>query len=490
MNVPVGRERAAAWAGPTAAVAVAVGFAFYHLGSRSFWGDEAFSVTLAGEPFADFSRVVATSQANMSLYYLLLRGWILLGDGEAMVRLLSLLAGAGAVLVLYVAALRLFDRKVATVAALLLAVNGFFLRYAQEARSYALVAFLTTLATLLFLTLVERPGGRALDAAYVAVGALALYAHLFAAFVLAGHLLALAIAGRPLRAQLLRLAAVGVLAVPLMLFAIFGDAGQISHLRRPGPAEVKEALRQLAGGTRLLTVLYGAAVIVAAATWLRRRGWRHDWPMVMAATWAATPIVAALLASLGKPVFTPRFLIVALPGIVLMVAIGLARLPLAATVAGLALIFSLSAVHVIRTQGKPQEDFRAATEFVLANATPNDAVAFYRTSRRIPFEYYARNHEDPRLPRSLLPTSPYGRFDLIDDYRHSRLTQAELGAIREAASSGRVWLFMSRAGYESVREKQVNRARLVAAVEQRADLRVQRLFAGLDIRLYEPAETG
>ena len=483
MTVAAVRARPERWWGATASVALAAGFGLYHLGSRSLWGDEAFSVTLARKPFGEFWHVVAESQANMSLYYVLLRGWTVLGDGEAVVRLLSLLAGVLAVAVLYVTAERLFDRKVATIAALLLAVNGFFLRYAQEARSYSLVLLLTTVATLLFLRLEERPRSPRLDVAYVLVGALALYAHFFAAFVLAGHLVALAVAGRPVRAQLLRLAAVGVLAVPLALFALFRDVGQVSQLRRPTPTYVEFTLRQLAGGTRLLLLLYAAAVVVAGLSLLRRR----DWPLVNAAVWAATPIVGALVVSIGKPLFAPRFLIVALPGIVLLAAIGLARLPLPATAAGVGLLLVLSSLHVLDTQGKPQEDFRAATEYVLANARPGDAAAFYRTQRRIGFEYYARREGASTLPRSLLPASPYGRFDMVTDYRHTHVTKAELQAIAGAASRGRVWLLLSRPENETVQAKRENRARLLAAVERTADLRRRRLFAGLEVRLYAPA---
>jgi mannosyltransferase len=488
VRVKAERLRPADWWPGAAAAAAAVGLALYHLGSRSFWGDEAFSVTLARKPSAEFWHVVSTSQANMSLYYVLLRVWTTLGDGETVVRLLSVLAAAMGVLVLYKAAARLFDRRVATLAALLLAVNGFFLRYAQEARSYALVLFLTTLATLLFLVLEERRDARRVGVAYVLIGALALYAHFFAAFVLGAHLIALAVARRPLRAQLLRLAAIGLLIVPLALFALSRDAGQISHLTRPTPMDVVLTLRQLAGGTYRLLALYAAGVFVAAVTWLRRVGRWSDWPMIVAATWAATPVVGSLLASVGKPIFAPRFLIVALPGIVLLVAIALARLPEVATVAGMGLVLAFSVAHVIRTQGSPQEDFRAATRFVLANEAPGDAVAFYRTSRRIPFEYYARRDGLRALPRSLLPTSAYGHFDLVDDYRHTQVTQAELAAIADAASRGRVWLFLSRSGNERVREKQENRARLVAAVVRHARLRTRRLFAGLDIRLYEPRQ--
>src|SRR5919204_1466041 len=101
------RPRVPDWWGGAAAAAVAFCLALYHLGSRSFWGDEAFSVTLALKPAAEFWRVVSESQANMSLYYVLLHAWTRLDDGETTVRLLSVLAAALAVFVLYAAAARL-----------------------------------------------------------------------------------------------------------------------------------------------------------------------------------------------------------------------------------------------------------------------------------------------------------------------------------------------------------------------------------------------
>jgi hypothetical protein len=331
----------------------------------------------------------------------------------------------------------------------------------------------------------ERPTGRA-EIAYVAVGALAMYAHFFAVFVLVAHLLAAAITGRSTRRQLLRLAAIGVLVVPLALFALVRDAGQVSHLARPTPSYLLDTLRQLAGGTRPLLALYGLAVLLAAASWLRAGRWRRDWPMANTALWAVTPVVGAVVVSLGKPLFAPRFLIVAMPGIVLLAVVGLARLPRPLTIAAGLLVLALSTRHVLQTQGMPMEDFRAATAYVLADAQPGDAVAFYRTSRRIPFEYYARREGVKRLPRSLLPRSSYGQFDMIRDYRHTQITSTELAAIGEAASRGRIWLFLSRRESERVHAKRVNRARLLATVERNATLRARRLFAGLDIRLYVP----
>ena len=125
---------------------------------------------------------------------------------------------------------------------------------------------------------------------------------------------------------------------------------------------------------------------------------------------------------------------------------------------------------------------------MLANAAEGDAVVFYRTSRQLGFQYYVQKEGARRLPRTVPPASPYGRFDLIDDYRHTELTAAELAGIRAAASRDRLWVFLSAFDDERVPAKRRNRARLLAAVSQSAELRERRLFAGLDVRLYAPRE--
>src|SRR5437762_11790840 len=72
------------------------------LGARSFWADEIVSVKLASDNWGGFWFWIFNREANMSLYYLLLRGWVKAGDGEARVRLLSAIAGITTVPVLFV----------------------------------------------------------------------------------------------------------------------------------------------------------------------------------------------------------------------------------------------------------------------------------------------------------------------------------------------------------------------------------------------------
>ena len=52
----------------------------FHLGLKSFWADEAFSITLAQFRWADFRHFLTHSEVNMALYYVLLRIWSQVSD--------------------------------------------------------------------------------------------------------------------------------------------------------------------------------------------------------------------------------------------------------------------------------------------------------------------------------------------------------------------------------------------------------------------------
>ena len=72
-----------------------------YLGKESLWGDEAFTVALASIPLPTMLKLLATNEPNMSLYVLMLRGWLALGDSEATIRLPSVVIAVATVPLLY-----------------------------------------------------------------------------------------------------------------------------------------------------------------------------------------------------------------------------------------------------------------------------------------------------------------------------------------------------------------------------------------------------
>jgi hypothetical protein len=114
--------------------------ASYRIGAKSLVLDESTSVWLAGGGLHGLWKILSGGDANAKLYYTLLDPWLgVLGDGEAAARSLSAVAAGLAVLVVALLGNRLFGRTAGLVAGLLLAMDAFFVQYAQTARTYALV---------------------------------------------------------------------------------------------------------------------------------------------------------------------------------------------------------------------------------------------------------------------------------------------------------------------------------------------------------------
>ena len=124
------------WIGGAATLSFA--FATYNLGHRSLWYDEGLSVYTAQRDWAAFWAIITNMEANMSLYFFLLKLWISLGDDEATIRFLSVIFSTASIPIIYLVGKELFDSRAGTIAAFLLGVNGFFIYYAQEARGYTL----------------------------------------------------------------------------------------------------------------------------------------------------------------------------------------------------------------------------------------------------------------------------------------------------------------------------------------------------------------
>src|SRR6201998_1548575 len=123
---------------------------FLFLTKKSFWFDEGVSVQIARLDWYNFVRILWRREANMSLYYLLLRRWVHLRHSEFFIRSLSVLASLACIPAIYYLGRQLFDRRVGLIAATLLTFNAYAVRYAQEARAYSLFVFLTLLSSIYF----------------------------------------------------------------------------------------------------------------------------------------------------------------------------------------------------------------------------------------------------------------------------------------------------------------------------------------------------
>jgi 4-amino-4-deoxy-L-arabinose transferase-like glycosyltransferase len=138
-------------------VLTALAIRLYGIGDHSLWVDEAASLAFAEASWYDLFVTNPLTETNPPGYYALLKLWIgAFGTSEMSLRMPSALAGALAVVPLYLIARRAAGQGAALIAAALFALSAIQVEYAQEARTFAVM----TLAFLLALW----SGGRIVDA--------------------------------------------------------------------------------------------------------------------------------------------------------------------------------------------------------------------------------------------------------------------------------------------------------------------------------------
>jgi mannosyltransferase len=380
------------------AVVLAAWFAFDSLDAKSLWIDEALSTTYARQSVAGLFEFFVHGEANMALYHLMLHFWLGLGDSEVVLRSLSVLFALGTLPFAYALGGRLLSPRIGAVAALLLALNGVFFSFARETRSYSLAMFLIVAASFFFVRALDR--GRGVDwVSYVLSAVLAVYTHLFAVSVLIAHFLSLAFwRGRPIdrRHRLVTGIAIIVLLSPAIAYVATGDTSMTTD-PDTRMRDVVDLFRWYAVGNRPLLVIYLIAVVAAFVMAVRRwrsRGVTAAWPELFLGVWIAVPIAVALIVSYTiDPIFQFRYLLVALPALVLLVADGIARTK--STVLFVLFLVIASGVSLRSLDlchpgcSTPTQDFRGATSFVRTHARPGDEILFDPSYLGRGFAYYA-----------------------------------------------------------------------------------------------------
>ena len=160
-------------------VAVGATIRFATLGSQGFWMDEHIQINTLQQPPSELLPTIMSSETTPPLYLVVGKTWqAVFGLGEVGLRSLSALAGAATIPVVYAAGRALASRRAGLFAAALTATSPFMIWYSQEARPYALFAFLSALAFLFFVEALQGKGVRWLWAWAIA-SILACSAHYF-----------------------------------------------------------------------------------------------------------------------------------------------------------------------------------------------------------------------------------------------------------------------------------------------------------------------
>ena len=377
-------------------VALLVGL--IRLGRPSFWMDESLT---ALEIQWSYDRAL---DGYYWLYYSIEKPWAAFaGSSEAALRFPSVLGTMIACALLVALGHKLFDRRIALVAGVLLALNPFVVKWSQQARGYTLLLAVSLVAILLLVRALER-GTR---------GAWALYGLAFSAVIVwhppAGVILApthvLLVSQRRDRvlphglAAAVVIVALGVPWAAQIAMRSTGEGIVMNWLTFPTPEVTARALLDVSGAAGLVLLL------ALGGLWLLHRAGDTDRAFWLA-TWAFTPFVVALLISIARPIFLDRYLIVASPAFALLAAVALvgagrrARVVLATALVA-ALGVGLWQWYSIDEGNWRGEDWRSAVGTVLERRADADAIVVVPWAAHAAAEYYGARPVDVSTADSL-----------------------------------------------------------------------------------------
>ena len=475
--------------------------AFYGLNQQSLWEDE----------FSSLQRVTSSipfwRDGHGFLYYALLGLWAQLGTSEFILRSLSVVFGAVAVCLVYAIGHSLLERWTAVVGTALFVTSPYLIWYSQEARYITLMIVCTLLTMYAFHQLMLR---RRLEwwLAYGLTSLLAFFSFLSTLFlpVVQG----LYLLGCPSRRAYLKKWAV----CQMVVFVLFGwwfvhgthfwevfvesrtsgqqdspnkfkllpFSGEWNNVRPavipytffafstgfslgPPPREVYAdrsfaPLVPYAPMLLVLSILYGSLLLSGLVALGEQRDARF-----FLVLWIGVPILGVFgIAKLVNVFYDVRYVAMALPAYVLLLAAGMVRFRRFGV--QMMLIGAVLAVHGAALANYyfdakyAREDTRSAARFLQSAAGSHDVALVVGTISSLPHYY-----------RGTLPFVDFSTLEGANDSVTGRLEKV-------TANHDRLWLIQ-------IRPWQVDRTgRVKAALDGAYDIIEQQHFPGVDVHGY------
>jgi hypothetical protein len=365
--------------------------------------DEAQSLFQTDYSYEAMLRIIA-KDVHVPLYHVVLRTWrLVLGPDVETARLLSLVFLLACVPMFYLVARTCLSTRWALFSLVVFSCSPFLQWYGNEARMYSMLVLATLVSQYFFLRIVtvER---RWSWAGYAASAVVGVYTHYFFVFVLVAQgLFLLALLRRLPRGTLLRLSGVALLvgAAFLPWFLFFRANGSASgtrpNLALPSSVDYSNVYSQFLFGFQsdaINTTLVSAwPLLVLAALASVRVGAKLDRALAYMVVAAFGPVLLAFVVShLVTPFFLSRYMIAALPAVLVLVVRFLSSLtaPVGRVLAAVLLVATVTGtvVQAVSPATPVDEDYRAAAQLAEDNARPQDLVVLSSPVSIYPFEYY------------------------------------------------------------------------------------------------------
>ncbi|MEU0172980.1 glycosyltransferase family 39 protein [Streptomyces massasporeus] len=299
-------------------MAVMLTIGLWGLDRGGMWGDESVTFQVAQRTVPQIWRLLHDVDAVHGLYYLFMHAVLTVHPSEIVLRLPSVCAATATAGLVAALGARLAGPRVGLGAGVLYAITPMAGHYAQEGRSYALVAAGVAGATLLLLRAVDA-GDALAWWPYGTVVALTCVLHELAVPVLGAHAVALALLRVPRRvwSGWGRAAGAAALLVLPLVWVSQGQAGQVAWLVPPGWDRVGRLARNFSPGPAG-PVFWGALLLMAV-------GLRERRTAAVALPLLLVPPGILMTVSQVRPLYHDRYVLYALAGASLLAAAGAGR---------------------------------------------------------------------------------------------------------------------------------------------------------------------
>lgn len=417
------------------------------IGGPSYIPDEAATLSAIHRSFPDLVRMLGNVDAVHGAYYIFM--WVVVrlgGAGELATRLPSALAMATAAAGVVALGRRLVSPRAGLAAGLVFACLPLVSFYGQDARPYAIMTALATLASYLLVRVLDAGPGRRLGwlAAYGACLAALGMAQMFGLLLIAAHATTVALRCRPGSDEPARRSlALGWLAAAAAATAADGPVIALGWIQRGpmlaviGTVSWQAKIVEFIGSWALVLVIGLVLALTVAASAVTGR-LRACWPGRLPALclpWLILPPVLLIVGSaLSSPMYALRYVIFCEPAIALLAGAALAALGWAAGTATLAVIVAVALPVQLqfRSPTGHGRNLRKADQIIAAHERPGDAVLFgtrFGQYQRFAYPYGLVSLRDIALVRT-----PAQAGTLTGTTVHGQALGKRLGGV------SRVWL--------------------------------------------------
>ncbi len=394
----------------------------YHLTGKSLWYDEACSLNIAAYNWWDILFNYNTiTPIPKPVYFVLLKLWTaLFGYTEFAARLLSVIFGVLAIVLIYKLAKMLFGVSTGLISAFILSVSSYNIYYSQQARYYTMFLCLSLLSMILFLKVFKGDNFR-LRVAYILTISLMLYTFPIGTYILImQNIFFIIFKNRTKqRRKWLRMQIIlAIISLPLLIIPVidsrYANYDEKFAISRPTPQNLIETLnvfsyggfKQGAAGMgfeiessrlripRLLTFLF--CFIFILSIFYREKKFlqdtdllRHKDKILLLWLWLFITLFGFYLFSiLFKPIFLTRYFIAVAPAFYIAIGYSIYRMkkikPILILIITILTCFSLNILYYPGYKN----GWRSVADSLKYRIQKNDFIVFAPLMQIIPFWYY------------------------------------------------------------------------------------------------------